>query len=168
MLITINEIPLRYYSLMLLTPLSINTPEYSSHLRKEAELSAKRQEKLIQSRTNPPRTTIWPAEKVLKVRTSVGEGILSAGLAATRNIWNKCWKGAFGASRIDININAAQFSWWYNKRKSTNGCGLRPDSLKERTEHRKWWLVAYFIKYFLVIFADGTSDPPDLLCPMIP
>ena len=44
--------------------LSVNTPEYLSHLRKEAELSATRRGKSIQSQTNPSRTTIWRAEKV--------------------------------------------------------------------------------------------------------
>ena len=90
--------------------LSVNTPEYLSHLRKEAELSATRRGKSIQSQTNPSRTTIWRAEMDLNVRTGVGDD-------------------------------------------------RRPDCLKSAPSPGNGGLVAYFIKYFLLIFADGTFGP---------
>ena len=90
--------------------LSVNTLEYLSHLRKEAELSATRRGKSIQSQTNPSRTTIWRAEMDLNVRTGVGDD-------------------------------------------------RRPDCLKSAPSPGNGGLVAYFIKYFLLIFADGTFGP---------
>ena len=96
--------------------LSVNTPEYLSHLKNEAVLSSTRRGKSFQSQINPSRTTIWRAEKVLNVRTGVGEETTSDRLAATRSIWNAVSFAAMNARMVPLvppelicNIYATQF-----------------------------------------------------------
>ena len=146
--------------------LSVNTSEYLSHLRKEAELSATRRRKSIQFQTNSSRTTIWRAENVLKVRTGVGEETTSARLAATRSIWNGVSFAAMNAGMAPLvppelicNIDATQFRLVVRVEVKFCTNGLRSDYLTSAPSPVNGGLVAYFIKYFLLIFADGTSGP---------
>ena len=152
--------------------LSINAPEYLSHLRKEAELTATRRNKPIQAHTIPSRTTIWRAEKNLNVRTGVGEETTSARVAATRSIWNAVSFATMNGGMVPLappelicNIDATQFQVGGAANgkvqvKYSSDDGMRPSSLKSEPSKGNGGLVAYFIKYFLLIFADGTSGPP--------
>ena len=135
--------------------LRVNTPEYLSHLRKEAELSVTRRGKSIQSQTNPSRKTIWLPEKVLNVRTDVGEETTSASLAAMRSIWNAVSLAATNAGMVPMvppdvicNIDATQFQVGGTSKGRVEVKFCTNDDLRLDTKPRKWWVGGVLYNIF--------------------
>ena len=136
-------------------------------MNKEAELTASRRGKSIYQFTAPCRQTLFRTEKRLSIGSGIAEETTNARAVATRSIWNAVSFAAMNIAMVPLvnvhlicNLDATQFAVGDSKGgrvevKYCNDDG-RPQSLKTVTKGEN--IVSYFIKYFLLIFADGNTN----------
>ena len=142
--------------------LKLDTPDFLKLMNKEAW-------KIYLSVTAPCRQTLFRTEKRLCIGSGIAEETINARAVATRSIWNAVSFAAMNIAIIPLvnvhlicNLDATQFAVGDSKgaRVEVKYCNddSRPQSLNTVTKGDN--IVSYFIKYFLLIFADGSTGPP--------
>jgi hypothetical protein len=149
--------------------LKLETPEFTKLLNEEAQATAQRHGKQYYDITAPCRQTLWRQEKRLGIASGVGEETTSARVTATSSIFNAVSFAAMNMLMVPLvrvymicNMDATQFAVGH----SSNGrvyvkyhdVDGRPKTLKSQS--KRSGIVAYFVKYFLLIFADGSAGRP--------
>jgi hypothetical protein len=150
----------------------LTTPTYRKIIEKESNLTADRRNIPKTSRHAPHRSTIWRAEQRLAVHTGNGEATTNARELATADILNAvsfaAMQAAVGPSadaHNTCNLDASQFTVGSLKGKiEVKYCLVGeddnvPDSLKVAHQDSSG-VTSYFIKYYLLMFADGTAAAP--------
>ena len=149
--------------------LKLETPDFLKLMNKEAELTASRRGKSIYQFRAPCLQTLFHMEMRLSIGSGIAEETTNARAVATRSIWNAVFFAAMSIAMVPLvnvhlicNLDATQFAVGDSKGgrvelKFCNDDG-RPQRLKTVTKGVN--IVSYFIKHFLLIFADGCIGPP--------
>ena len=148
-------------------PMNVTTVNYGKLLDSEVKLTASRSNVAQQQFQTPHRSTKFLLGRQLHVNSGVGEETTSARAVATRSIWNAVSFAAMNCAMRSLvhliaNVDASQFKVG----NSLDGRveveyivdSARPAALKSVADNNG--IVAYFIKYFLLIFADSLAGPP--------
>jgi hypothetical protein len=149
-----------------------DNPTYMKTFDEEVEATAIRRGKPITDMKTPHRSTIFRTQKSWKVKSGIAEETSSARVTACASICNAVSFLAMnfamhliGVSLLLIcNLDATQFTVgnanggrvkvWYSDENDEG----RPETIKACSNDKG--LVSYFIKYFLLMFADGSTGPP--------
>jgi hypothetical protein len=147
-----------------------DNPTYVKTFNQEAEETAIRRGKNITDLKTPNKSTLFRSQKSLGTAKGIAEETSSARVTACASICNAVSFLAmnFAMALLSIslllicNLDATQFAVgndsqgrvkvWYSNEEG------RPETLKACSKDKG--LVSYFIKYFLLMFADGSTGPP--------
>ena len=150
----------------------MKTPELRKMIHDEAMISAEIRGIPITERKYPSRSTLWRIEQKVAAKSGVAEETTNARAQATRDVRNAVSFAAMNALMVPLippqliaNIDATQFTVGNSSKGKVvvkyfqDENGKRPKSLKTLPDEAHG-LVAYFIKYYLLMFADGTQGTP--------
>jgi hypothetical protein len=148
------------------------TPDYRCMMLQEGELTAKKRKISTTSHDPPHRTTLWRMETKLAIKTGHGEATTTARMDACADVQNAVTFAAMNACMVPLskphltaNLDATQFTVENAKGKiELKYCLVEeednvPETLKV-VPQKGDGLVSYFIKYYLLMFANGTVASP--------
>ena len=150
-------------------PINVTTANYGKLLDSEAKLTASRCNVAQQQFQTPHRSTKFLLGRQLHVNSGFAEETTPARAVATRSIWNAVLFAAMNCamrSLVVVHLIAKRAASQFKVGNCSYGRvevkyivdGAQPAGLKSVADNNG--IVAYFIKYFLLIFADGSSRPP--------